>query len=421
MSPVTDSGPVFFLSYARTPGGLSGLDLDRPVVEFYDDLRREVARLTGEREPDVGYIERRDAPSDAWRPALAASRVFVPLFAPRYFSDPVCGRQWTAFRHRMGPDYDRVVVPVVWIPRTAGSALPLAALDVQTQLPREDGAEQRHALERYAESGLYQLMELEDDDRRAYRHVVTRLAERIVRSAAEAPARPGGAEQPGERRDLGDAFAPRPPKPALRITVLAPVTSRLPPGRDAARYGSDAAEWRPYGSATGPLSQQAVAVARNLGFAPEIVPFGKARESLATDESANGRHRPVAPWVLVVDAWVLGDLKTAKAVQRIDRANRAWLAVMAVLADDDPQTRQHGERLRSLLEDTLSRHRNLRGGRLTARGTAARGIPNADAFAWLFAELAQSCYMRYLDDIQDFSPRLPSNRARSHGGSEADQ
>jgi hypothetical protein len=59
----------------------------------------------------------------------------------------------------------------------------------------------------------------------------------------------------------------------------------------------------------------------------------------------------------------------------------------------DVSTRQ----LRELLETTLSRHRHLRDMPPTARGTAARGIPKADAFAWLFAELAKSCYLRYLE------------------------
>lgn len=120
--------------------------------------------------------------------------------------------------------------------------------------------------------------------------------------------------------------------------------------------------------------------------------------------------------MLVVDAWVLSDVRVAEQLQHIVRAERPWLAVMAVLAEDDPQTRSNEARLRELLEKTLSRHRHLREMPRTARGTAARGIPKADAFAWLFAELSKSCYMRYLDSIQDASPRPSADPTGSPGG-----
>lgn len=419
---MTDRNPLFFVSHARTPGSRQdAADPDQPVYDFYEDLRQEVARVTGTTGPGQGYIDRRDTPADGWLSALAASRVFVPLYAPRYFSDPVCGRQWTAFARRAGASHVRTVVPVLWIPPTAGSPLPLAIRGVQVHLPEERDPEGRQAQDRYTESGLFQLKELEDDDRRAYHRIVTRLAERIARAAANPLTGPTDVEELSEGHALEDAFAPQPSKPELRITVLAPGTSRLPPGREATRYGPEPGDWQPYGPTSGPLAQQAVAVARNLGFAPDVVSFDKAEEILPAGSAASGRHRPVAPWIVVVDAWVLGDLRTAEAVRSIDRADHPWLAVLAVLADDDPQTRQQERRLRDLLEATLSRHRTLRGGRLTARGTAARGIPNADAFALAFAELAQSCYMRYLDDIQDNSPRSRANAGRSHGGSEADR
>ncbi|WP_128428093.1 TIR-like protein FxsC [Streptomyces cyaneus] len=406
---MTDATPAFFLSYARTPGPRQP-DPDRPVFTFFEELRQRVARLIGVDAEQAGHVDLPDAPSDAWRSALAACRVFVPLYAPRYFTDPLCGRQWTAFKQRVGPDYGRAVVPVLWIPPTAGTTVPLAALDIPTHLPHGGGDEERHAPDPYAESGLYRLMVVEKDDPDTYHQVVGRLAERIARAWADSPARPVSAEQLTDRRGLEDAFAPQPSKPALRITVLAPSTSRLPPGREAASYGPDTESWRPYRTAPGSLTQQAFALARNLGFEPELVPFEKAYESIAHDGSSREPVRPFAPWVLVVDAWVLGDLRTAEQVQRINEANRPWLAVMAVLAEDDPQTRRDEERLLGLLEQHLSRHRPH-----TARGTAARGIAKADVFAWLFAELAKSCYLRYLDSIQDDFPRPSSGPARSHG------
>ncbi|MFE0918042.1 TIR-like protein FxsC [Streptomyces nigra] len=409
---MTATTPVFFLSYARTPGP-HGADADQPVFSFYDDLRRQVARLTRVTAQDAGHVEAPDASSDAWQSALAACRVFVPLYAPRYFTDPLCGRQWTAFRRRGGPHYGRAVVPVLWVPPTDGTTLPPAALDISTHLPRAGGAEERRAQDRYAESGLYRLMELEDDQR-AYRQVLARLAERVARAAKDSPA-PAGAEQVGDRHGLEDAFAPQRSKPTLRITVLAPTAGRLPPGRETATYGPDTESWRPYRTASGSLTQQAIALAGNLGFEPELVAFDKAYESIAHDGPGREPARPVAPWVLVVDAWALGDPRTSDMVRRIDRANRPWLAVMAVLAGDDPQTQRDRKRLTERLRDTLSWHRHLDDVRHRARGAAAQGIAQPDAFAWLFAELAKSCCLRYLDSIQDDSPRPSSGPARRHG------
>ncbi|MGW6471070.1 TIR-like protein FxsC [Streptomyces nigra] len=409
---MTATTPVFFLSYARTPGP-HGADADQPVFSFYDDLRRQVARLTRVTAQDAGHVDAPDAPSDAWQSALAACRVFVPLYAPRYFTDPLCGRQWTAFRRRGGRHYGRAVVPVLWVPPTDGTTLPPAALEISTHLPRAGGAEERRAQDRYAESGLYRLMELEDDQR-AYRQVLARLAERVARAAKDSPA-PAGAEQVGDRHGLEDAFAPQRSKPTLRITVLAPTAGRLPPGREAATYGPDTESWRPYRTASGSLTQQAIALAGNLGFEPELVAFDKAYENIAHDGPGREPARPVAPWVLVVDAWALGDPRTSDMVRRIDRANRPWLAVMAVLAGDDPQTQRDRKRLTERLRDTLSWHRHLDDVRHTARGAAAQGIAQPDAFAWLFAELAKSCYLRYLDSIQDDSPRPSSGPARRHG------
>ncbi|WP_369270726.1 TIR-like protein FxsC [Streptomyces sp. R11] len=411
---MTDSTPVFFLSYARTPGP-QGADADRPVFSFFEELREQVARLTGVTAGHAGHVDRPDAASDGWLSKLTASSVFVPLYSPRYFTDPLCGRQWTAFKRRVGLDYGRAVVPVFWIPPTQGTTLPMAALDIPTHLPREGGEEEQHAQDRYAESGLYQLMEMEEDDQRAYRAVLVRLAQRIARAWEDTPTRPVSIERLTDRRGLVDAFAAQPSKPTLRITVVAPTAGRLPPGREAVSYGPDTESWRPYRTARGTLTQQAFALARNLGFEPELIPLEKAYESIAHDSSTREPVRPIAPSILVVDAWVLGDLRIAERVQHIVRADRPWLAVMAVLAEDDPQTRSNEARLRALLETTLSRHRHLGEMPRTARGTAARGIPKADAFAWLFAELAKSCYLRYLDSIQDVAPRPSAEPAASPG------
>jgi len=402
--------PVFFLSHARTPGSRAfGSDPDRPVFEFFGDLSREVARVMGVRKADAGHVERpRITPAESHR-ALATCQVFVPMYSPRYFTDPVCGRQWTAFEHRAGAAYPGSVIPVLWTPRRAAVTLPLAVLDVPTDLgPPEPGGESTAVdeEERYDEGGLYRLMDL-DEDRQVYRRILRRLARRVAVAARTSPAPPVSVS---EVVNAADAFAVPPPRPVLRVTVLAPQNNRLPPGRDAVAYGPLPTDWQPYKSGVeAPVAVQMAEVARNLGFIPESVPFEKAY-----GEFLNAGPAP-APWVLVIDAWMLSDPQLAERVRAIDAAGRPWVAVLAVLAVDDGQTRENESRLRSLLRSALPRH--LEAGR-NAQRAAARGIETADAFGLIFAELAQGSYMRYVGGMQEHAPSQRSWRNRDDDESE---
>ncbi|MDN3025846.1 FxsC protein [Streptomyces sp. S.PB5] len=391
------TAPVFFLSHARTPGSrMFGPDPDRPVFEFFDDLARETARAMEVPEATTGFVERSRATPHESQRALATCQVFVPLYSPRYFTDPVCGRQWTAFRRRAGATYPGAVVPVLWTPRRAAAALPLAVLDVPVELgppePHEEPAAAAHEKERYEDGGLYQLMDV-DDDRQIYQRILGRLARRIAAAARTSPAPP---VHPSEVAEVADAFAVPPPRPVLRLTVLAPQADRLPPGRDADAYGPLPADWRPYRSGgEAPVAAQMAEVARNLGFSPEAVPFEKAYGEFVSPGPGP------APWVLAIDAWALTDPRLAERVRDIDEAGRPWVAMLAVLAVQEEQTRQNAARLRALLRSALPRH--LDAGR-NAQRAAARGIETADAFGLIFAELAQGSYMRYVGGIQEHTP-----------------
>ncbi|MEU0031136.1 FxsC protein [Streptomyces sp. NPDC006335] len=391
------TAPVFFLSHARTPGSrVFGPDPDRPVFEFFDDLSRAVARVLDVPQVAAGFVERAGATLAESQRALATCQVFVPLYSPRYFTDPVCGRQWAAFRRRAGAGFPGSVVPVLWTPRRAAAALPLAVLDVPVELgppePHEASSAAADEKERYEDGGIYQLLDV-DEDGQVYRRILERLARRVAVAARTSPAPPVHA---GEVVAVADAFAVPPPRPVLRLTVLAPQGDRLPPGRDADAYGPLPTDWRPYRSAgEAPVAVQMAEVARNLGFSPESVPFEKAYGEFVSPGPGP------APWVLVIDAWTLSDPRLAERVRDIDAAGRPWVAVLAVLALDEEQTRQHEERLRALLRAALPRH--LDAGRNVQRA-AARGIETADAFGLIFAELAQGSYMRYVGGIQEHAP-----------------
>lgn len=222
------TAPVFFLSHARTPGSrMYGPDPDRPVFQFFDDLSRAVACVMRVPEATAGFVERPRATLLESQRALATCQVFVPLYSPRYFTDPVCGRQWTAFRQRAGATYPGSVVPVLWTPRRAAVTLPLAVLDVPIELgPPEphEGSAAAYEKERYEDGGLYRLLDL-DEDEDVYHRILGRLARRIAAAAGSFPAPP---VHTSKVVAVADAFALPPPRPVLRLTVLAPQGDRLP-------------------------------------------------------------------------------------------------------------------------------------------------------------------------------------------------
>jgi FxsC-like protein len=384
--------PLFFLSYSHVPVHRAGRapDFDRLVFRFFDELCARLAAAGGPAGEAAGFVERPGAPAGQALRALAECRVFVPLYAKRYFTDPKCGRHWTAVTTRPAAS-PPAVVPVLWTPYPP-AALPRAA---QYDLPAmpEGGGE---AEEAYAATGLHQMLQLGEElgDAQAVEQagrITAWLARRILHAAATVPAPdgtlPDGAV-PAQLADLDNAFAaPLPAPPPLRITVLAPTEDRLPIGRDESRYGPAPEDWRPFGPTLGPLADQVRALARNLGFAPDLVAFDKPRAELRSTAV------PDAPWVLIVDPWALEDPRIAAQAQEFDTARQPWTAVLSVLPEDDPQTKERAERLTRLLHTCFPRF--LREGR-AGEQNAVRGLPDADVFALWFSELAESAKMRYL-------------------------
>ncbi|MDX3092629.1 MULTISPECIES: FxsC protein [Streptomyces] len=381
--------PLFFLSYSHVPVHRAGRspDFDRLVFRFFEDLCGHLAAAGGPEGNAAGFVERPGTPAEETLRALADCRVFVPLYAKRYFTDPKCGRHWTAAT--TGPaDTRPAVVPVLWTPYPP-AALPRAA---QYDLPAMPG-DGDEAEEEYAATGLHQMLQLGEelgDGRAGDRagRITAWLARRVLYAAATVPAPPGDRHVPGPLTALDNAFtAPLPAPPTLRITVLAPTEEQLPIGRDESRYGPAAEDWRPYGPALGPLADQVRALARNLGFTPDLVAFDKPRAEL------RGTAVPDAPWVLVVDPWALENPRVAAQVREFDAVRRPWTAVLSVLPEDDPQTKERSERLTRLLHTCFPRF--LREGR-AGEQNAVRGLPDADVFALWFSELAESARMRYL-------------------------
>ncbi|MEH0637154.1 FxsC protein [Streptomyces bottropensis] len=398
--------PMFFMSYARVPAPRHrdiSQDPNRLVFQFFDQLCGKVALHASVSREEAGFVELPGAPGEKSIKALLGCQVFVPLYSKRYFSNPQCGRQWTAVTQVGAQGTRPGILPVLWTPYPPTS-LPKKVKEQYPEVPEGIG----EAAESYASMGLHRLLDQlselterpDPEDEHAAGRVVAQvaqvtdwLARRIVDQAATVPRQSrrssggGPATQPATLAGFDDAFADPPFVSPLHITVLAPTEEQLPVGRDNTRYGPRVQDWRPYGQTVGPLVAQMEALARNLGFEPTVLPFHKHQAELRSAEI------PTAPWVLVVDPWALENPHMASQAREFDAARRPWTAVLSTLAGDDVQTKEQSDRLRGLLLTHFPRF--LSEGR-AGEQEAVRGLTGVDVFTRWFSELAEATKIRYL-------------------------
>jgi hypothetical protein len=193
------SAPVFFLSYARHHRGVEDKaggaeDPDRWTLRFFDDLTFEVAELTTlPRHARPGFMDRELRVGQEWRrrisEALAACRVFVPLYTPRYFTSLSCASEWYLFQARQSAHEltsgvrPEAIIPVLWLPMP------------DTDLPDTARALQfdHHTLgEAYARLGFLQLIRLArfKDEYQLAIHALAREVVRVALSGAPQAAKP---------------------------------------------------------------------------------------------------------------------------------------------------------------------------------------------------------------------------------------
>ncbi|MER5637206.1 SAV_2336 N-terminal domain-related protein [Kitasatospora sp. NPDC002227] len=168
--PQPVSTPYFYLSHERAPGD------GELVRRLFEDLCEAVYEATYLPSPEAAGHLGAAAGSPAATAALAGCRVFVPLYAPGYFQQECCGKEWSAFGRRpRGAGWSSGVVPVLWEP-----VRPHELPEVAGQLLYADSN-----AERYAREGLLALAA--DPARRGdYEFAVHRLAARIVDVAEQA-------------------------------------------------------------------------------------------------------------------------------------------------------------------------------------------------------------------------------------------
>ncbi|NUR29338.1 MAG: TIR domain-containing protein [Catenulispora sp.] len=195
--------PYFFLSYARHhPTGEAGPsryaedtdDPDRWALRFFEDLSFEITELTTlPRGTQPGFMDREVRIGQRWQrrisEALAACRVFVPLYTPRYFASLSCASEWYLFQARQSAHelnaglLPEAIIPVLWLP-IPDTELPAAAQALQFN--------HRTLGEAYARHGFLQLIRVAryKDDYQLAVHALARHVVRVAHDGAPRAARP---------------------------------------------------------------------------------------------------------------------------------------------------------------------------------------------------------------------------------------
>ncbi|WP_062433031.1 TIR-like protein FxsC [Herbidospora daliensis] len=342
-------GPYFFLSYAHTPPNGPERKPNQWVTKLFNDLRDHILELTNLTDASMaGFMDTGLLSGHIWQKrlaeALATCRVFVPLYSPRYFVSPNCGREWTAFLQRvnnqLGPDGHRpeAIIPALWTPMEP-ERLPQVARSIQ--FAHEDLGS------RYRDEGFYGLTKL-SRRRPQYQLATWELARRIVQVGEATWIRP---TEPLDFGALPSAFEDFEAERPMTLTIVAPDLERLPHGRSAYYYGRVPEEWNPYRNEDHgrSLCSYAMEMAYAHGFRAEIGSLSAFAPDLVTGKQPSG------PGVLIIDPWALTEPSCLSALAAFDQAELPWVSVIIPwnLLDEETQTR--APHLRSTLAATLGK------------------------------------------------------------------
>ena len=326
----------FYLSYTHVPPTPDRITADTShwVKLFYSDLHSAV-RERATTSARIGFYDALLSPGSNWNELvsdeLGAAEVFVPLYAPGYFSRSWSKSEWDSFQERLrtagAANPDRHICPVLWIPLPADDRIPLLgrARDLGADIPGylEDGLQAMARLRFYHDS---------------YRRIVNRLADEIVRIAEEDPLGPSATPPLSEVIDkihLGTPFV---------VAVLAPTTDSLPAGRRSQPYGATSTRWRPYGDAdTLPVAETASWVAERLNLDTQVIDFDGS--------AAPFEHNP---GLILVDPWVFADPAANAELIAAIQALPPWVDMIAIVDVADPQYDPVGANLAERLNAVVS-------------------------------------------------------------------
>ncbi|MFF7214228.1 TIR-like protein FxsC [Streptomyces sp. NPDC008238] len=400
--------PYFFLSYAHTPrNDPSDPDPDLWVAKLYNDLCAHILQMTtlpaGVR---AGFMDRGMNVGEGWpeslAEALAHCRVFVPLYSPRYFRSPQCGKEWYAFSQRAlyhRSLHDRPIsgiVPALWVPVPTGD-MPGPAESLQFN--HADFGED------YAAEGFYGLIKL-SYLKHEYERAVYRLAQRIVQVVEDTKIATG---RHLDYHHVPSAFGPPGASRPLRVTVLACCdTEELPAGRGPTCYGPSPRDWNPYRpQSSRPLADHAADLARNLDYRVSVGVFEEELDRLLDPT-------PTAPGLLLLDRWALESPERHDMLSRFGSERRPWVSVLVPWNRTDPESNGHEETLRRLADEALDPGR--------ADGPGARfvrnNIPSLEAFSDEVPRAVGRAAKHYAAHAPAFPPQGPHTpRPRLRGPS----
>ncbi|MGN9795291.1 TIR-like protein FxsC [Streptomyces sp. NPDC054847] len=399
-----DHRPYFFLSYAHTPRyGAGGPDPDMWVERLFRDLCGHVMAMTDlPAGAPAGFMDREIRSGEGWSErlgeVLASCRVFVPLFSPRYFASEMCGKEWYAFAQRAIYHHAKsnrpaeAIVPALWVPMPP-EQLPGPAERLQFN--------HRAFGDRYVTDGLYGLIKLRIFAEE-YEAAVYELAKRIVSVADTIRLAPGS---PVEFRQAPSAFG-RPsvgPRP-MHVTVAAPTSHDLPPGRSADYYGKQSQDWNPYHpDSARPLAYVAQDLVRSLNYQPTVSSFD--HEPLP----AAGQP-PTRPEILLIDRWALENEERRRKLAAFDAHPHPWVSVVVPWNRDDPDSRDAEADLIEKLERTMPHQ--MSHGRAACQA-AAKGVYSMEAFGHLLPQVAEAAAQEYLRHAEAFPPAPPGGGSHS--------
>jgi FxsC-like protein len=389
---------LFLISYSHTEhhGQGNEREPDYWVIKFYKDLSRNVEELAAVAPGDgVGVLDRDLWVEDDWLAglpeALASCRVLVPLYTPRYFQSEACGKEWYAFASRSATQSAEAtrapaIVPVMWTPMPPGSLHQA----VRTVAIEYDGVDS------YAQRGLYGIIK-RARYRTDYHDVVRGVARRIMATAKRSRVGPW---PPVDFDILQNPFAPvgAPASDAVRllITVVAPQSDELPPGRDGRYYGPAAWDWTPYRPASQqPIAQYTANFARGLGYRPYVGDLKERAEDLLGDS------RAAHPELLIIDPWAVMRRDCRRLLASLNLADKPWIQVVIPWNPADEEATAAESQLRLALDSALGR--KLERGRVTS-AIAVEGVPSIAELGALLPFLIPTVGNRYLAHAPAFPP-----------------
>ncbi|MFF8963229.1 FxsC protein [Streptomyces globisporus] len=384
-----------FLSFSGEDNG-SGL-----VRDFFTDLCTEIGNITALAPDGLGYNYLDMRTAMRWRKelseALGSCKVFIPLYSPRYFASPFCGKEWWAFSRRQADHIlgtadpePEMIFPVLWEGVFDGRRpIPKAAADIWAKQPNLG--------DRYAERGLRQLVQLKHNKEYGplYHEIIFALGKRLAEliddsplaadvmsddfdsfgnafcdpltaqkdtAAAGAVATPDTDDGPSRERPASPRPVPGPrtslsgPK-HVRLVVASGTQEDLSGLReDTTPYGDRQHDWAPYTpDHPDPVLMYAVEVASELRLMPHLEEFdGEVAQLLDKVEADNELA------VIILDPWTIELSGRQAALGEYDKRLTMNTGMAVPQNASDTETTANTDALRQQLLNVLGRHAQLR-------------------------------------------------------------